>query len=141
MKKKNKIEKQRKTGPVVEIIIMILFVSILSFILNKIGASGFKTDTNTFETTLIVVNNIFSKAGIKNILDNSLVNFQTLEPLVMVIMSLIAVSILEASGLLKHIFTPLKKIKPKYITFFVLLIGIISTIIGDYSYVLLNNKS
>ena len=135
--KKNKILKQRRIGPVVEIIVFLLFVSFLCLILNLFGASGFKTDAVTLETTLVVINNIFSKAGIKHILNNSLVNFQTLEPLVMVIMALIAVSILEASGLLKHVFTPLKKIKPKYVTFLVLFVGIISTIIGDYSYVLL----
>ena len=55
----------------------------------------------------------------------------------LVILSLIAVSILEASGLLKQIFLPLKKIKPKYVTLIVMFVGIISTIIGDYSYEIL----
>jgi len=135
--KKKQIIKQRRIGPVVEIILFIFLISIICLILKMTGASGFTTDASTFETTLVTVNNIFSKQGLKYILNNSLTNFQTLEPLIMIIMSLIAVSILEASGLLKHIFTPLNKIKPKYITFFVIFIGIISTIIGDYSYVLL----
>lgn len=137
MKKNNKINKGRRIGPISEIIIFALFISILCFILNLLKVSGFKTDPITFETTLVTINNVFSKSGIRNILNNSLVNFQTLEPLVMILMSLIAVSILEASGLLKHIFTPLRKIKFKYVTLLVFLIGIISTIIGDYSYVLL----
>lgn len=137
MTKKNKIKKERRIGPVFEIIIFLIFISFLCLILNIFKVSGFKTDPGSFETNLITVNNIFSKSGIRYILNNSLVNFQTLEPLVMVIMSLIAISILEASGLLKHIFLPLKKIKPKYITLLVMFVGIISTIIGDYSYVLL----
>lgn len=137
MKRIKKIDKKRRTGPVVEIMFLMLLISVLCFLLSLLGASGFKTELGTFETTLVVIRNIFSKSGIRSILNNSLVSFQTLEPLVMVIMSLIAVSILEASGLLKHIFTPLKKIKPKYITFLVLFVGIISTIVGDYSYVLL----
>lgn len=137
MKKIDKIKKEARTGPVLEIIIFILFIAVLSFLLNIFKISGFKTDAETFETTLLTVNNTFSKAGIRHLLNNSLVNFQTLEPLVMVIMSLIAVSILEASGLLKHIFTPVRKIKYRYVTFVVLFVGIISTIIGDYSYVLL----
>ena len=135
--KKSKNIKQRTTGPVVEIILFSVFISLICLVLNLLGASGFKTEAGKFETTLVVINNIFSKAGIRNILNNSLVNFQTLEPLVMIIMSLIAVSILEASGLLKHLFTALKRLKPKYVTFLVFFIGIISTIIGDYSYVLL----
>lgn len=134
MKNKKKIQSM---GPVVEIIILIFMVSILGFIFNLLKTSGYKTEGGTFETTLVVVNNIFSSKGIKHILDSTLTNFQLLEPLVLVILSLIATSILEASGLLKQIFLPLKKIKPKYVTMIVMFIGIISTIIGDYSYALL----
>ena len=130
-------KKKRQVGPVVEIIFLALIIVAFCFVLNLLGARGFLTEPGTFETTLVVVKNIFSSAGISHILDNSLVNFQTLEPLVLIILSLIAVSILEASGLLKQIFTPLKKIKPRYVTMIVLFLGIISTIIGDYSYALL----
>ena len=129
--------KKRTMGPVVEIILFAVIVSIFCVLFSLIGFSGYTTEGGTFETTLVVINNFFSTAGIKHILNNSLVNFQTLEPLVLVILSLIAVSILEASGLLKQIFLPIKKIKPKYITMMVMFIGIISTIIGDYSYALL----
>lgn len=137
MNRKKRKNNKRVMGPIVEIIFIALFVSIVCFLFNLIGVSGYKTEGGTLETTLIIVNNIFSKSGLKHILDNSLVNFQTLEPLVLVILSLIAISILEASGLLKHIFTPLKKIKPKYVTMIVMFFGIVSTFIGDYSYALL----
>ncbi len=140
MKNKNKKRKKNRKysmGPVVEIILIILFVSVGCFLLNLFGANGYITDARTLETTLTIINNIFSRSGIKHLLNTALTNFQTLEPLVLVILSLIAVSILEASGLLKQIFTPLKKIKSKYITMMVMFIGIISTIIGDYSYTLL----
>lgn len=129
--------KKRSMGPVVEIILLTVIISVLCLLFSLIGFSGYTTEGGTFETTLVVINNFFSTAGIKHILNNSLVNFQTLEPLVLVILSLIAVSILEASGLLKQIFSPLKKIKPIYVTAIVMFIGIISTIIGDYSYALL----
>ena len=129
--------KKRTMGPVVEIIVFCAIVALFCFIFSLTGASGYITEGGTFETTLVVLNNFFSTAGIKHIVNNSLVNFQTLEPLVFVILSLIAVSILEASGLLKQIFTPFKKIKPIYVTTIVMFIGIISTIIGDYSYGLL----
>ena len=129
--------KKRSIGPVVEIILFSVIVALLCLIFSLIGANGYITEGGTFETTLVVLNNFFSTAGIKHIVNNSLVNFQTIEPLVFVILSLIAVSILEASGLLKQIFTPLKKIKPIYVTAIVMFVGIISTIIGDYSYGLL----
>lgn len=130
-------KKRRTIGPVVEIMLMIAVVAVLSFIFSLFGMNGHTTEGGTFQTTLVVIRNIFSPSGIKHILNNSLVYFQTLEPLVLIILSLIAISILEASGLLKHIFTPLKKIKPYYVTIMVVFIGIISTIIGDYSYALL----
>ena len=129
--------KKRYIGPVVEIIILAIIVSAICLIFNLIHVTGYKTESGSFETTLVVINNIISSSGIKHILNNSLINFQTLEPLVLVILSLIAISILEASGLLKQIFTPLRKLKPRNITLLVMFIGIISTIIGDYSYALL----
>ena len=134
MKNKNKT---RSIGPVVELIILILLVSVLSLILNLFKVSGFITEGGTFETSLIIINNVFSGKGLAHILNSTLTNFQLLEPLILIILSLIATSILEASGLLKHIFTPLKNLKPIYVTAIVMFIGIISTIIGDYSYALL----
>ena len=129
--------KKRTMGPVVEIILIAVVITALCFLFSLIGFRGYITEGGTFETTLVVIKNIFSTEGIKHILNNSLINFQTLEPLVLIILSLIAVSILEASGLLKQIFLPLKKIKSKYETLMVMFVCIISTIIGDYSYALL----
>lgn len=134
MKKNKKIQTM---GPIVEIIFLIFGVSLLSFLLNIFNVKSYLTEAGTFETTLIVVNNILSFDGLKYILNNTLTNFQMLEPLILIILSLIAISILEASGLLKHLFSPLKKIKLKYIIAMVMFIGIISTLIGDYSYALL----
>lgn len=137
MKAKDRKNKKKFIGPIIEIMLFALISSIIGLIFNLIGASGYTTEPRTFETTLVIVNNIFSKSGIKYILNNSLSNFQALEPIVMLIMSLIAVSILEASGLLKQIFTPLKNVKFRYVTMGVMFVGIISTIIGDYSYTML----
>ncbi len=134
MKTKKKLQTM---GPVVEIIMLVIIVSVLSLILHLLKTSGYKTEGGTFETTLVIINNIFSTKGMKNLFTTAFTNFQTLEPLVMIILSLIAVSILEASGLLKQVFLPLKKLKPRYITMLTLFVGIIATIIGDYSYALL----
>ena len=129
--------KKRTIGPVVEILLMAGIIGVICFFLSLLGTSGYKTEAGTFETTLVVIKNIFSIDGLKHLLNNSLINFQTLEPLVLVILSLIAISILEASGLLKQVFLPLKRIRPFYVTMIVMFVGIISTIIGDYSYALL----
>lgn len=129
-------KKLKRTGPITTIILLILFVSVASLILNFLGVRGYKTEPGTLETSIITVNNIISKDGIKYILNNTIVNFQMMQPLVYLIISLIAVSILETSGLLKHILLPLKKTRYRYITFITLLVGIFSTFLGDYCYVL-----
>ena len=127
----------KRTGPITTIIVLIIGVSVISFILSILGVRGFKTEAGTLETTVVSINNVISKDGIKYILNNTIINFQAMEPLVYLIISLIAVSILETSGLLKHLLVPFKKVKYRYITFLTLLLGILSTFIGDYCYVLL----
>lgn len=129
------IKKKKKTfGPVIVIVGITIAVMILSCILNLLGVKGYITEAGTLETSLVTINNVLSKEGIRYIFNNSVANFRLLEPLSLIVMSLVAVSIAEASGLLKALFSPLKKIKPKYVTFIVIFVGIISTILGDYSY-------
>ena len=127
----------KRTGPITTIVFLLLGVSVLSFVLNMLGVRGFSTEAGTLETSIVTINNVISKDGIKYILNNTIVNFQMLQPLVYLIISLIAISILETSGLLKHILLPFKKMKYRYITFLTLILGILSNFIGDYSYVLL----
>lgn len=132
------IKKRKGTsGPVIVIAGLTIFIMVLSWILNLIGVRGYITEAETLETSLVTVNNVLSKEGIRYIFNNSVANFKLLEPLSLIVMALVAVSIAEASGLLKDLFSPLKKIKPKYVTCLVMFIGIISTILGDYSYVFL----
>lgn len=130
-------KKIKRTGPITTIAFLIIAISILSSILNLLGVRGFITEPGTLETSMVTINNVLSKDGIKFILNNTILNFQMMEPLVYLIVSLIVVSILESSGLLKHLLTPLKKVKFRYITFLTLLIGILSNFIGEQSYILM----
>ena len=134
MKKKSK---KFNVGPLTIMFIISLILMILSFLLNKIGLKGKMTDPNTFETTTVIVNNIFTKEGMRYVIGSSLNNFRLVEPLVVIIVSLITISILEVSGLLNHLFSIFKNLKSNIITFIVLFVSIISTIIGDYSYAIL----
>lgn len=129
--------KKTKFGPTFEIIAMAIVVSLVCLIFKLFNVTGLITDLHTFETTLIEFKNVLCGDGIKYVLNNSLSNFQTLEPLILIIVSLVAVSVMEASGLLKHLFTKFKDVKPKFITLLVVFVGIISSFIGDASYALL----
>ena len=53
------------------------------------------------------------------------------------IISLIGIGILEKSGLLNALFYKLKNVKFEIVIFFTLFLGIISSFIGEYSYMFL----
>ena len=130
--------KNRKTlGPIIIMILISVVIMILSFIFNKIGLQAVLTDISSSETTIVTVNNIFSREGLQYIFGSAVSNFQNIEPLIYVAISLIAISILESSGLLKHLFGYFKRVKPAFITFIVLFIGMISTLTLDYGYAVL----
>lgn len=134
-----KKKKEKLHGPVSVLLILIAIVSIISLIMSILGIDAYKTviQNGTMETVLVTVKNVISLDGIKFVIGNAVNNFRTLEPLVLIIISLLGISICEKSGLLNAIFNPLKRVKLNIIIFITLLIGIISSIIGDNSYVLL----
>lgn len=132
-------KKEKKYGPVSVLIILIAIVSILSFILSSLGIEGYKTvvANGTIETSLITIKNVLSLKGINFIIGKAVTNFSALKPLVLIIISLLGISICEKSGLLSAIFSPLKRVKLNIIIFITLLLGVVSTVIGDYSYIFL----
>lgn len=134
-----KRKKDRKYGPVLVLMLLIAFVAVLSFILPLLGVEGYKTvaTNGTLETSLLTIKNIISLDGIKFIIGNAVHNFSSLEPLVLIIISLLGISICERSGLLSAVFSPLKRVKLTIVIFITLLLGVLSTAIGDYSYIFL----
>lgn len=137
--KKKKNKKKIMLGPVITIVILTFCLMTLSFFFSLLGIQGHKTAivNGTLESSLVTVKNIFTIEGMKYIFGNVVINFRTFEPLVLIIMSFIAVSIGEASGLFKAIFSPFRKLNAKTTTFLVFLLGIISSIVGEYSYIIL----
>ena len=136
MKKKKKKFFQ---GALSTILIMCVVVMFLSFIFSLFGFEGYETyiSNNNLESSLVTVNNIFSVNGFKYIFTNSITNFKLFEPLVLLIISLIGVSIADTSGMLDSVFLPLRKIKGSFLSFLVILLGVCVTFFGNYSYVML----
>ena len=136
MKKKKKKFFQ---GALSTVIIMCLIVMVLSCILSLLGFDGYETyiSNNKLESSLITVNNIFSVNGFKYLFTNSITNFKLFEPLVLLIISLIGVSVADVSGMLDPVFLPLKKIKGNFLSFLVILLGVCITFFGSCSYVVL----
>lgn len=135
----SKKKQPKLLSPVITMCILILIALITSSFLAIINFDGTQTtiENGMLETSIIVVKNIFSKEGLIYLFSNIITNFTLLEPFVLIILSLMAIGILKESGLLKHLFEPLKKLKPNVLTFIVVFISVVSSIVGDYSYIIL----
>ena len=135
MKKKKKVFQ----GALSTIFILFVVVMFLSLILSLIGFESYETyiSNGVLESSLITVKNIFSVEGIKYLFNNCVTNFTLFEPLVLLIISLVGVSIANVSGMLDVIFMPLKKLKGFFLTFLIILLGVSITFFGNYSYVML----
>lgn len=134
MKKKKKI----LLGPVITIVILTIIIMVLSLIFSIIGVEGevTKATNGTLETSVVEVKNIFSVDGLKFFLSSPVETFSNFKPLVLLIISLMAVSIGKASGLFKAIFSPMRRLKPSVVTFLTLFLGIISSFLGEYGFIL-----
>ena len=134
-KKRNK----KIYGPVLVLLGLTLLIAIASAILSILGVEGSKTtiENGVLESNLVTVNNFFSVKGLKFIVGHLVSNLQNFEPLALLIISLIGMSICEKSGFFKALFRPLKKIKIGIIIYFTLLLGIVASIFGDYSFIFL----
>ena len=134
-----KKKKEKIYGPVFIVLIVALIISLVSLFFSIFEIESYKTviANGTLESSLVSVKNILSIDGFQYIIKNIILSFRNFEPLVLLIISLFGISICERSGLFNALFAPLKKIKFSLIIFLTLLLGIASTIIGDYSYIFL----
>ena len=134
MRKNNKL----LLGPVITIVIMTLITIIISSICSILDVQGeiTKVTNQSLETSTVGVKNIFSNEGMKFFFSSPIETFKNFKPLVLLIISLMSVSIGKASGLFKAIFTPLRTLKPSVVTFLTLLLGILSSFLGEYGFIL-----
>ena len=126
-------------GPVITIIFMtflIIFISAMGSIFNLSGEVT-KVVNGTLQTENVAIKSLFSMDGFKYIFSSPVEAFKTFQPLILLIMSLMAVSIGKSSGFLKATFIRYRKLKPAVITFITLFVGIISSFFGEYAYIVL----
>ena len=135
--KKNK--KKLSFGPVITILILTIGVMILSLVLSHLQFQGDKTviENGRLTSQLTIVNNIFTLEGMQFLYGNIVNSFQSFEPLVLLIIALIGISIGESSGLFDVLFGKVKKLSNTGLIFLTVLIGVASSIIGDYNYIIL----
>ena len=126
--------------PMMAFLLLTLIVIVLSGILNLFGASEsyntVNSVTNAYQSNLVTIESLFSLRGLKYIFSNTVSNFASFAPLIMLLIALIGIGILEESGFLSSFFFVITKNVPRYIvTFCLVLLCIIFSISGDISYV------
>lgn len=138
MKNKKK-KKDNLRGPVSTLMAIVVLVAILSFVFSKLGFQGYQTSivNGILADSMVSVRNVISADGIKFIVGNTITNFKNFEPLALLIISLIGIGICEKSGFLNAIFKPLKRVKFGLIIYLTIFVALLSTLIGEYSYVFL----
>ena len=138
-----KIKKTEKIGlhPVMFLLILCFIVIVLSGILSffNIQATYNKVSTLTgdYYVTTESVTSLFSLSGLKYIFTSTVKNFTNFAVLSNLIIILIGIGIMVKSGFLKTVITLLtKKVKKNTVTFVLVFLCIISSIIGDLSFVI-----
>ena len=121
------------------LIFLTIIVSWLGSLLNWQATYGrINPIIGKLEGTVVAVENLLSVDGIRYIFGNAITNFITFTPLGLIIISLIGIGMAYYSGLLTVIFQFIgKKLTKFWLTFLVVIIGIISNFVGDMGYVIL----
>lgn len=120
------------------IFLVVLLSGILSAFEMQATYNTVNTATNDLEPTLVAVESLLNFDGLKFIISNASKNFISFSPLVMLLISLIGISIAEATGLIsafakRHI----SKLNKYQLTFIVVFVGTISTLINEIGYAIL----
>jgi len=143
MKERKKLKlKKFYLHPVTTFILLTILTMVLSGIFSLFEMQATYTTLNTttgeLENTLVTVENLFSFDGIKYIISNAAKNFMSFTTLSTLLISLIGLGVAQATGLLDtFIKRVLVKIDNKKITFIIMLLSIISSLINDIGYVIL----
>lgn len=128
--------------PITMFLVMTIVVVILSgiFSLFEMQATYNTVNINTkeLEPHLITVENMLSLKGLRYMISNAMSNFISFGPLGSLIISLIALTIAESTGLLEAVTKKyISKIPRQVFTFIVLFIATTSSLINDVGYAIL----
>lgn len=123
---------------VVLTLLVILLSSILSNLQMQATYNSISPTTNELESTLVTVENLLTFDGMKYIFSNAMTSFLSFAPLGTLLLTLIGLSVIEATGLLDTLCKKvLIKIDKKIVTFIIIFIATISSLINDIGYVFL----
>ena len=94
--------------------------------------------TLEYSTELVEITNVFSLEGLKYIFSSTVSNFVNFAPLSSLIIILIGFGVMEKSGFLKTAITFLtKKLKKNTVTFILVFMSVIASVMGEISYIII----
>ncbi len=128
--------------PLMTMLILIFATILLSGFLSLLGVQvtydKINADMLEYSPETVTIKNLLSLGGLKYIFTTTLSNFASFTPLSSLIIMLIGIGVMEKSGFLRTAFTLLtKKAKKTSVTFVIVLISILASLIGDLSFVIL----
>ncbi len=141
MKEKKKLKfKKFHWHPITTFIVLTIFIILLSGLFSALQMqatySTINPNTNKLESVLVTVENLLSYDGMKYIISNAARNFISFTPLSMLLISLIGLAIAETTGLVETFYhRVLSKFNKKTLTFFIIFIATISSLINEIGYV------
>lgn len=119
--------------------IIIMIVSSVGSILNlETSYYTVNSITGDLETNIITINNLFNRTGIQYLVSNMLNNFINFAPLSTLIVGLIGVGVAYKTGFLTSFYKLItNNVSRKFITFMVVLFGVLMSMFFDVGYVIL----
>jgi len=126
--------------------LVFLILTIVIMIISSIG-SIFNLEANYYvvneitgdlTTQVVTINNLFNRTGIQYLISNMMNNFLEFAPLGNLIVGLLGIGVAYKSGFLNSLFKMIgDKISRKTLTFIVVLLGIIFSMVSEVGYVIL----
>ena len=139
-----KLRTKDKIGlhPVMMLLVLSFATIVISGILRLFNVQAtfnkISSVTGDFQVTTEAVNSLFSLSGLKYIFTSTVSNFANYAVLTNLIIILLGIGIMVKSGFLKTIITLMtKKAKKTSVTFVLVLISILASLIGELSYIIL----
>ena len=136
-----KLRTKDKIGlhPVMMLLVLSFATIVISGILRLFNVQAtfnkISSVTGDFQVTTEAVNSLFSLSGLKYIFTSTVSNFANYAVLTNLIIILLGIGIMVKSGFLKTIITLMtKKAKKTSVTFVLVLISILASLIGHISY-------
>ena len=126
--------------------LVFLILTIAIMIISSIG-SVFNLEANYYvvneitgdlTTQVVTINNLFNRTGIQYLISNMMSNFLEFAPLGNLIVGLLGIGVAYKSGFLNSLFKMIgEKISRKTLTFIVVLLGILLSMVSEVGYVIL----